>query len=215
MDTLILGLGAIIVGAVVAAYGARGFFLLLPLWGFVAGFLVGAQMVAALLGEGLLATLTGWVLGFVVGAGFALVAGFWWWAAVVILSATVGYVVGSGLLVAAGVDAGAITVAAGLALGALFAVGAIVLDVPTLLVAALTALGGMAWVVGGAYLLLRQISIEQFGDGPLGALEGRPLALVGWAVLAIAAFAFQAIDLRRNRSEALDRAGWRLGSREA
>jgi hypothetical protein len=206
-QALILGLVAIVVGALVSAYGARGFFLLLPLWGFVAGFLLGAQMVAGLLGEGLLATVAGWAMGFVVGAGFALLASLWWWASIVILSATVGYIVGSGLLAAIGLDPGLLTVVAGLALGAVFAVGAIALDVPTLLVAGLTALGGAAYVIGGAYLVLGQITVEQLREGPLGALEGRPLALLGWLALAFVALGYQWLDMRRARFEAFSRAG--------
>jgi hypothetical protein len=206
-QALILGLVAIVVGALVSAYGARGFFLLLPLWGFVAGFLLGAQLVAGLLGEGLLATVAGWAMGFVVGAGFALLASLWWWASIVILSGTVGYLVGSGLLAAIGLDPGLLTVAAGLALGAVFAVGAIALDVPTLLVAGLTALGGAAYVIGGAYLVLGQMTVEQLREGPLGALEGRPLALLGWLALAIVALGYQWLDMRRARFEAFSRAG--------
>lgn len=206
-QALILGLVAIIVGALVSAYGARGFFLLLPLWGFVAGFLVGAQLVAGLLGEGLLATVAGWALGFVVGAAFALLASLWWWASIMILSGSVGYLVGSGLLVAVGLEPGLLTVAAGLALGAVFAVGAIALDVPTLLVAGLTAMGGAAYVIGGAYLALGQLTVEQLREGPLGALEGRPLALLGWLALAVVAFGYQWLDMRRARFVAFSRAG--------
>ena len=81
VDRLLLGLFAIAVGALIAGYGARGFFLLLPLFGFVVGYLVGAQVVANLFGDGVFATLTSWVAGLVVALVFALLAGLWWWAA--------------------------------------------------------------------------------------------------------------------------------------
>jgi hypothetical protein len=64
-----------------------------------------------------------------------------------------------------------------------------------------------AYVIGGAYLVLGQITVAQLRDGPLGALEGRPLALLGWLALAVVAFGYQWLDMRRARFEAFSRAG--------
>ena len=110
MDRLLIGLIAIGVGALVAAYGARGFFVLLPLFGFIVGFGVGAQIVANLFGDGFFATVTSWGVGFAFAVVFAILAGLWWWAAVVILFGVVGYELGSGVLIAIGLDPGLITV---------------------------------------------------------------------------------------------------------
>ena len=71
----------------------------------------------------------------------------------------------------------------------MLAVLAIVLDAPTLLVAAVTAFGGAAYVVAGLYLILNQITVDQLKDGPIGALDGKPLALVAWVGLGAVAFA--------------------------
>ena len=175
MDSILLGLVAIVVGALIAAYGARAFFLLLPLFGFVLGFHVGGQAIGAILGDGLFATLLGWGAGLVTGLVFAILAGLSWWAAIVILFGVVGYQVGYGVLVALGFhDPGFLPFVAGVALGVALAILAIVLDAPTLLVAAVTAFGGAAYVVAGAYLLLNQITVAQLQDGPIGAL-GVPL----------------------------------------
>src|SRR5262245_29823805 len=151
VDSILLGLVAIVVGALVAAYGARGFFLLLPLFGFVLGFHVGGQGITAIFGDGLFATLLSWVAGLVVGLIFAVLAGLSWWAAIVILFGVVGYQIGYGVLVAIGFnDPGILPFIAGLALGVVLAIVAVVLDAPTLLVAAVTAFGGAAYVVAGA-----------------------------------------------------------------
>ena len=181
MERLLVGLIAVGVGALIAAYGARGFFLLLPLFGFIVGFGVGAQIVTAIFGDGFFSTLTSWVAGFIVGAVFAVLAGLWWWAAVVILFGVVGYELGSGVLIAIGLDPGLITFIAGLVVGVGLAFIAIVLDAPTLLVAAVTALGGSAYLVAGVYLLLNQITVQQLQNGPLGALDGKPVGLVAVA----------------------------------
>src|SRR5262245_39479740 len=76
--------------------GFRLFVVLLPLFGFFAGFLVTAQSIQELFGGGFLATTSSWVLGFVVGVLFALVAYLFYYGAVVVLAATVGYELGVG-----------------------------------------------------------------------------------------------------------------------
>ena len=212
MDRLLLGLFAIAVGALIAAYGARGFFLLLPLLGFVVGYLVGAQVVENLFGDGVFATLTSWVAGLVVAVLFAVLAGLWWWAAVVILFGVVGYELGYGVLVAIGFnDPGLLPFIAGLAVGIVLAALAIVLDAPTLLVALVAAFGGAAYVVAGLYLILNQITVDQLKDGPIGALNGKPLALVAWVGLGAIAFAFQYFDTRRVGFETIERSRYRYG----
>lgn len=211
MDNLLLGLVAIVVGGLVAAFGARGFFLLLPLFGFVLGFLLGGQVVSAILGEGLFATTLGWVLGVIAGLAFAVLAGLWWWAAIVILFGVVGYEIGSGLLIAVGLEAGLITLLAGLAVGIVLAGAAIVLDAPTLLVVAVTAFGGSAYAIAGAYLVLGRITVGQLEDGPIGALSGHPLGLVAWVVLGLVALGFQYVDTRRVGFELIERGRYRYG----
>src|SRR4029450_7595363 len=101
------------------------------LFGFVVGYLVGAQVVENLFGDGVFATLTSWVAGLVVAVVFAVLAGLWWWAAVVILFGVVGYELGYGLLVAIGFkDPGLLPFIAGLAVSLVPAVLAVVLGVP-------------------------------------------------------------------------------------
>lgn len=209
MDIL-LGIVAIVVGAFVAAYGARGFYLLLPVFGFVIGFLLGAQVVTAIIGDGVFATALSWVAGFVVAVLFAALAGLWWWAAVVILFGVVGFDIGSGLLVAIGLDPGLITWLAGIALGIVFAIAAIVLDAPTVLVAAATAFGGGAYVVAGFYLVFGQITSADLKDGPLGALADHPIGLLAWFAIGIVGFGYQYFDTRRAGYEGIERSRYRF-----
>ena len=84
----------IVLGGAVAMYGTRLFYLLLPVWGFLVGFVLGAELFAAIFGEGFLATVAGWGVGLVTGIVFAVVAGLWYWAAIVILAGGVGWVRG-------------------------------------------------------------------------------------------------------------------------
>jgi hypothetical protein len=208
---ILLGIVAIVVGALIAAYGTRGFYLLLPLFGFVMGFLLGAQVVTALVGDGVFATALSWVAGFVVAVAFAALAGLFWWAAVVILFAVVGFDIGSGVLVAFGwLDPGVVTWLLGIVVAAVFAVAALVLDAPTLFVAAVTAFGGAAYAVAGFFLLFGQITTDALKDGPLGSLAGHEIGLLFWLGLGVIAFLFQYADTRRIGFEAIDRGRYRF-----
>jgi hypothetical protein len=197
MDALVLGLAGIIVGTLVAGFGARAFYVLLPLWAAVSGFLLGAEVVTELFGGGLLAMLLGWLVGAAVALAFALMAGLFWYAAVVILAWSVGYGVATGLLSLIGIEPGLVTALAGMAAGVAVSVLAILVDAPNVLVALLTAFGGAALGVAGTWLLLGQITLADLdGRGPLGALRGDPIAIVLWLVLGTAALVHQVLDLR-------------------
>lgn len=207
---ILLGIVAIVVGALIAAYGARGFYLLLPLFGFVVGFLIGAQIITALIGDGVFATVLSWAAGLVVAVMFAALAGLWWWAAVVILFGVVGFDIGSGVLIALGVDPGLVTWLAGIVLAIVFAVAAIVADAPTLLVALVTGFGGAAYVVAGLFLVFGQITTDALKDGPLGSLAGHEIGLVLWVVLGVVAVGFQYLDTRRIGYESIERSRYRF-----
>lgn len=196
MESIVVGIAALVVGALVATWGVRVFFLLLPLWGFIAGLAIGAQGLAAVLNEGFLATLVSWAAGIALGLVFAVTAVLWVWAAVIVLAFSVGTTVGSGLLLALGFSPGILPFAAGIVLGAALVVLAIAIDAPVLLVAILTSLGGAAYAVAGALLFLGRLELADLSGGAVGAIRGEPLAVVGWLVLAAAALVVQLQEAR-------------------
>src|SRR5215203_3716404 len=57
MQALILGIVLMVLGGAVAMYGTRLFYVLLPAWAFLAGFVLGADLFATLFGEAFLATI--------------------------------------------------------------------------------------------------------------------------------------------------------------
>ena len=63
LDTLVVAIVAILVGAGLVVAGYRFFLLLLPIFGFVAGFYVGSAAVTAIFGNGFLSDVTGWIVG--------------------------------------------------------------------------------------------------------------------------------------------------------
>ena len=82
IEGILLGLLAVAIGLAFCFYGFRVFMVLLPIWGFFAGFLLGANAMTALFGDAFLATATGWVVGFLLGLLFAVLSYLYYWIAV-------------------------------------------------------------------------------------------------------------------------------------
>lgn len=187
METLGLAILAAVVGAAFCFFGYRFFLLLLPLWGFVAGFVAGMQGMAVLLPEHtFFASTLGIVVGLVLGAILAVLAYLFYYGAIVILGAAVGYTLGYGLMSAIGLD-GLVGWLAGLAVGAVFAVGVIVLNAPKAVLVVLSAAGGAALLIAGGMLLFNVIEPADLGKGVLvAAIKDHTIWLIAWAVAAVA-----------------------------
>jgi hypothetical protein len=91
----LIGLGF---GLILAFWGYKLLWVILPIWGFFAGFALGAQTIGVILNEGFLATITGWVVGFGVGAIFAILSYLFYFLAVALLSGAFGYGLAVGVL---------------------------------------------------------------------------------------------------------------------
>jgi hypothetical protein len=184
---IVAGLGALLLFA-----GFRLWLTLLPIIGFFVGFVVGAALVANLLGEGFLASVLGIVVGVIVAIGFALIAILFWWAGVIIAIAGMGFALGYAILPALGLDLNFVAILLGLAVGAVFAVGAVMLRLPRALVVVVTALWGSAGVLAGAMILFGVIEPEGLGFGAVDRVIGEaPVWTIAWIVLALVGMAAQ------------------------
>ena len=74
MADILLGLFAIIAGAVILFAGQFVLRLVIPIWGFFAGFALGAGLFAGLADERFLGTVLGWISGFVCALIFAVLS---------------------------------------------------------------------------------------------------------------------------------------------
>jgi Domain of unknown function (DUF4203) len=186
MDTVLIGLLLILVGAAFCFAGYRLFRLLLPVWGFVVGFLLGASTVSQLLHEGFLATPLGWIVGIIVGLILAILSYIIWSLQIIILGALVGYLLGVNLMSALNVAPGSLTFLAGILGAILVAVLVIALNLPKIIIIVLSAFGGAQLLVGGVLLLLGQIKLPAFNTGAIGAIIGDSVWWwLIWLVLAI------------------------------
>ena len=187
--------------------GYRLFLFLLPIWGFFAGFAIGAHAIASLFGGGLFATVTSWVVGFVVALVFALASYFFYAAAVAVAAGTLGYMLGVGIMDLFGLSGlSFITFIIAIVLAAAAVVVTFRFNLQKYVIIALTAIGGAALAVGtmvlGAPFADTGITILRLAEHPVRLLwQTSPLMAILFVVLAIAGIATQ---IRANRRFEVD-----------
>ena len=158
------GVVLLLVGAAFCFQGYLALRLLIPVWGALTGFSVGAGIVAAINDERFLATALGWIVGLVLAVLFALVAYLYYAVSVVIAMGAIGFLLGTSAMYAFDVRWQWLVVVVGIATGVLLAVLAIVADLPMVLLVVLSALGGASAVVGGVMLLTGALDTEEFSS---------------------------------------------------
>jgi hypothetical protein len=182
-QALLAAVVAVGLGAAYMFLGYRLALILLPIWGFFAGFILGADMLQTFFGDGFMATTASWVVGAIVGILFAVLSYLFWYAAVVIAFASIGYWFGWGLMTTIGFSPdGFAAVLVGLLLGAGFAVAAFVTGVPFAALIVITATGGAMAVVAGVLILIGTIDVADLGTGLVRAIIG---ANFGWFLAAL------------------------------
>lgn len=189
LEGLLLGALAVGIGLALAFWGFRVFLILLPIWGFFAGFLLGANGVEYLFGDAFLATATGWVVGFLLGLLFAVLAYLYYVVAIILLGGALGYQLTIGLLQWIGFDAdGIIAFILAVAGGAIFAVGFILLQMPAVLVIVATAITGAGAAIAGVAIGLGILPYQELSGGIFGIHAASD---VGWlGIIAGIALAF-------------------------
>jgi len=180
----LIGALVLLVGAAFCFVGYRFFRILIAIWGFFAGFNLGTALMTALFNNAFLQTTTGIVLGLVIGLVFAALAYFFYYFAVVLLGASAGYELGSGLIGAIGLNnPGFIAVIVGVAVAVIFALVILILNLPKILIMVFTALGGAIAMLSGLFILLGQVKVIDFRYGDAVALVR---ASWFWIIVAIA-----------------------------
>ena len=168
LEAIVLGLVALAIGAAFTFWGFRFFLLLLPLWGFIFGFIVGADATTYIFGDGFLATTLSWVIGFVVALLFAVLSYLYYWFAIVWIGATAGYAVGTGIMTWLTPNADILTFIIGLVVAAIFAAIFIILRLPKFLAIGFTAFGGAFAVMAGIALILGRVPETAIHGGTIG-----------------------------------------------
>lgn len=179
-------------GSLVALAGYRLFLILLPIYGFFFGLSFGAHSVQALFGDGFLSTTTSWVVGFFAGLLFAVLSYLFWAFAVALVAGSLGYALVAGFFGLFDVDLNALVWIIGVAVGVVFAIGAIALNLQKAIVIVATSLLG-AWSVIGTFLFLFTSATPESiaDDGVKIVLDDHPLWFLVFAAVAAFGMVFQ------------------------
>lgn len=182
---------ALIIGVLALLAGYRLFLLLLPIWGFFAGFAMGAHATTLIFGTGFLSTVTSWIVGFVAGLIFAVLSYLIYIVGVALLSAAFGYFLGAGLALLF-FDPGLIVTLVGVAGAVVMAFIVLAFNIQKPVLEFVTAFGGATAVLAGLLLMLGRIPFEALGQNPVRAvLDDSIFWLIVWLVLGFVGFGIQ------------------------
>ena len=194
LQIILFSLLAIVIGAALILYGYRIFLVLLPVFGFFAGFWVGASAMQWTLNENFLATLFSIIVGIVLGIIFAIASYAIYFAGVAVVAFAFGAMIAVGIMTFIGFEAGAVVSLAALAAGVLLAILTFQKNLQKYFIMGIMSLGGGNLVVLGILVLIGQVSLELLrakGDmiGPV--LSAGTLWVIIWLGLAIAGLVYQ------------------------
>jgi hypothetical protein len=165
VNDVIVGLLVIAVGALFCFRGYLTMRIIIPFWGALAGFLLGAGVVDAATDDGFLRNALGWIIGFCVAFVFGLIAYLYYEVSILIGMTFIGFALGTSMMVALGVTWSWVIVLVGILVGALLAFVAIMGNLPMVLLTILTAAGGASAIVAGVMLLGGTLSTDDLGEG--------------------------------------------------
>jgi hypothetical protein len=165
MADIILGLLAIIAGGAMLVAGQLVLRLVIPIWGFFAGFAFGAGIVAKAADEHFLGTVLGWVLGLVFAVIFAVLAYLYYYVAIVLAMGSAGFAIGSGIVVALGISWNWVAVLLGLAVGLVLGLLAVFTNLPMIVLVVVGSVAGAVGVTGGLMLLVGSLNSADFSRG--------------------------------------------------
>ncbi|MDH6680803.1 hypothetical protein M2284_005033 [Rhodococcus sp. LBL1] len=164
MSDIVIGILAIVVGAVFCFRGVPAMRFVIALWGAFAGLNLGAGLVSAITGDSYLGTALGWMVGILVAVLFSVLAYLYYAVAVTLMMASVGFALGTAATVAVGVTWDWVIVTVGVILGVALAVLTLAVDLPAALLVVVSVLGGAVAIVGGAMLLTGVLDTADFDD---------------------------------------------------
>ena len=193
LQQLCVGGVALLLGLIMLLAGYRFFLLLLPFWGFFAGFALGGAAVTAIFGGAFLATITGWAVGFIVGLIFAVLSYFVYFFGVAILAGAIGYMMGFALILAFLPGATLFAFIVGIVTALIAAGVTIGFNLQKWLIIVLTSAGGASTVLTALLLFFGRIELADMTIDPIGpVLADSFLWFLAWMVLAVVGILFQA-----------------------
>jgi len=165
MSDWVVGILLVVIGLMFCFRGYVAMRFVIPFWGAMTGFFLGAGMVASFGGDGFLSTVLGWAVGLGVGLLFGALAYLYYEVAIIIAMSAIGYVLGTGLIAAMGVTWNWVIVLVGLTMGFGLALFSILFNMPAAVLTVLTATAGATAIITGLLVLLDRIDVAELGSG--------------------------------------------------
>jgi hypothetical protein len=192
VSDVVLGILALLIGGVLCFRGYAALRVIIAVWGAFAGFLLGATVMTQLTGEPYLGTVGSWIVAALVALVFGLLAYLYYAISVVLGMGTIGFALGTTLMVVLGVTWSWVIIGAGLVAGVGLAVLAIAADLPLVILAVLGAFAGASAMLAGVLLLLGRIGGEELAEtATTTTLELGWIWTVAYIALAVAGLAAQ------------------------
>jgi hypothetical protein len=195
---ILIGIILAVIGLAVCFFGLRFWFILLPVFGAITGFFIGAGVMQELFGTGFLSTAVSWIVGAIVAIVFAVLSYFVWYAGAIIMAGAVGASLFTGVLHAVINEPwGLVHFIVALIGAVIFAVGALILNLPIYIVIVNSALGGASLTIAGILTIIGTIVIEELSNGVTFAVVDETnrglswLWVIAWIVLSIAGIFYQ------------------------
>ncbi len=171
IEALVVAVLLLIIGIAFGFYGYRWFMILLPVWAFLVGFIIGGAAVFGVYGQSILSPIIIIVAGLITGLLLAVLVYMFFNLAIILLGATLGYTfgfaLGSGVALSMGLKAGSISILMGLAIAVLVGFLAFRLNLPKYIIIVLTALIGSEALLSGTLLLIGFIPLSDLKQGLL------------------------------------------------
>lgn len=193
MSNIVIGILAVLAGALFCFWGVAAMRGVIAVWGAFVGFVLGAGLVSNWTGENFLGTALAWIVGLLLAFVFALIAYLYYQVAVTLAMASIGFALGTALMVALGVSWNWFVILVGVVAGVLLAWACIAMDLPAILLVVLSALGGATAIVGGLMLFTGTLVTSDFERGDITArIHDSWWWWVIYAVLAVVGIVAQA-----------------------
>ena len=107
----------------------------------------------------------GWVLGLVFAVIFAVLAYLYYYVAIVLAMGASGFAIGSGIVVALGIDWNWVAVLVGLVVGLVLGLVSVFANMPMIVLVVFGSIAGAVGVVGGLMLLVGSLNSADFSRG--------------------------------------------------
>jgi hypothetical protein len=200
IELLVMGVLVLVIGIALCFAGYRAFRALIAIWGFFAGFLLTIQALGTYSGGHLLVSALEWIIALIVGLVLAALAYQLYVAAIVILSASVGFWLGTGLMMAVGYNNHSLpALIAGIICALTLAILTLSLNLAKILIIICTSLSGASIIITGILLFLRVLPLNDALSWTIigAAIRGSQLWSYVWLAFAIVGILVQLSSTQR------------------